>query len=331
MEPNCVVSIDSIPIFDGTTSVNDYFNLIDETALLAGWTVAQKTSIARLKLRGPAKEFLESDEAIKTANWEALKEYFYSQFKPVTIPGQALQNFLKCVQTPYQSAREYLVRLKILGARMAKLSDNAAERAFQQAKLQQDILQQFIFNLRMPVRQRVLSKNPQTLREALEVAEMEELIELTTKNLKIQEVSVQSCHNCKEVGHFKAKCPKIRCFKCEKLGHVSSSCKEGRVYPSQWNSGKWSPESRNREPSRNWRHQNKNWKPSNQNRNWGSTNQNVGNTGQNRNVNFRSPNRNFNRGTPEQPQGSRWSPRDNRRSLNDEATPSGSRGPVARN
>ena len=46
---NIVLGIDSISVYDGTSSVEEFLGSIDETALIADWTEQQKVAIARLK------------------------------------------------------------------------------------------------------------------------------------------------------------------------------------------------------------------------------------------------------------------------------------------
>ncbi len=138
---------------DGSKSPREFIDQVNGVAKLAQWTEEQKLTILKLRLRDSARRFVDSDPALENANWEALTEALIKQFRQPKFPGQSMQQFLHCQQLYNESAREYLVRLKIIAHSTVEWSVQADKRNVQEEKLNEDILQQFMFNLRMPVRQ----------------------------------------------------------------------------------------------------------------------------------------------------------------------------------
>jgi len=65
----------------------------------------------------------------------------------------------------------------VLANKTLELTGDAPDDAAVRRKLEKDIATQFVLGLVHPLKQRVLSKNPSNLTEALEYAEQEESIE----------------------------------------------------------------------------------------------------------------------------------------------------------
>lgn len=247
---NLVIGIDSLPTYDGTTGINEFLSVIEETSVLANWTSQQMVAIARLKLRHRAKQFIDSEPALLTTqSWTTLKESLKKQFTRQHVKGSAMKNFMECRQKSGESCRQFLTRLKLLGNRTITLTGDPANDDPIQRKLEQDITTQFILGLMMPIKQRVLSGNPQTLDEALSVAEREESIENLIHPSSSREcrgvnwtpagkqngyssnnaskAKVFKCDKCKKMGHTEKFCrsaTQIVCFYCNKPGHFKSSC-----------------------------------------------------------------------------------------------------------
>ncbi len=233
--PALFTGIESVATFDGSKSPKEFIEQVNGVAKLANWTEEQKITIVKLRLRGNAKRFVDSDPTLETASWEALAQALQRQFRHLKFPGQALQQFLHCQQLHGESAREYLVRLKLIANQTVDWSNDAAKKKFQEDKLNEDILQQFMFNLRMPVKQRVLSTSPTTLSAALDCAEKEELIERVTRGTtKIQALDAEPkrCSKCQKEGHYSSDCRNNRaqgsCFICGQLGHYAENCPRKR-------------------------------------------------------------------------------------------------------
>lgn len=142
---------------------------IDETALIADWTEQQK---ARLKLKQKAKQFIDSEPDLKrTTSWTTLKDALKQQFTLPYVRGAAKKNFVECRQRVSEPSRQFLTSLKILGNKTITLTGVKNTDQPILDKLEQDITTQFILGLLMPIKQRVLSRNPATLAKALELAE----------------------------------------------------------------------------------------------------------------------------------------------------------------
>ena len=195
---NIVLGIDSISIYDGTSSVEEFLVSIDETALIADWSEQQKVAIARLKLKQKAKQFIDSEPNLKTTTcWNTLKDALKQQFTLPCVRGSAMKNFIECRQRLGEPCRQFLTRLKLLANKTVTLSGIAATDQPIVDKLEQDITTQFTLGLLMPIKQRVLSRNPTSLAKALELAEREESVEnlLRPSNRECRNVNVSSPQN----------------------------------------------------------------------------------------------------------------------------------------
>jgi len=261
MSTNVVIGLDSLPTYDGTTGIEEFLSVVEETGVLARWTDQQLVSIARLKLRNRAKQFIDSEPALRTTNdWNHLKTHLKKQFTRQYVKGAAMKNFIECRQRSGESCRQYLTRLKLLGNRTITITGNSANDDPIRSKLEQDITTQFTLGLLMPIKQRVLSGNPQTLDEALKIAEREESIEnlihptstkecrlvkndnYPGKNIQNTYVSkppnlatgknIIKCFKCNKTGHTANFCRMAKpftCFKCNKAGHFIKDCPENRT------------------------------------------------------------------------------------------------------
>jgi hypothetical protein len=250
-----LIGIDSVPTYDGTSSIEEFLNIVEETGTLAEWTDKQLLAIVRLKLRYKAKQYLDSEPSLKaTTTWKTLKDSLKKQFSRQYIKGAAMKSFMECRQRTGETCRQFLTRLKLLANRTVTYTGDPASDNPLKNKLEQDITTQFTLGLMMPIKQRVLSSNPEDLDEALEYAEREESIERLLHPNSNREVRVvqstsnanahkyqrkgnytrqiRRCTKCNKVGHIAESCrsqaatlrPQITCFTCNRQGHYSSNC-----------------------------------------------------------------------------------------------------------
>jgi len=249
---NVLIGIDGIPIYEGHDSIEEFICILEETAILANWTEQQKLSVARLKLRGKAKLILDAEPTLKsTTKWKDLKDALYNQFTKQLVTGTAIKQFIECKQRVGESCRQFLTRLKVLGNKTIKVKGEPFYDQAISTKLEQDITSQFMMGLSMPIKQRVLSGNPSSLDQALELAEREETIEnflhpstsrecRVVNNNKNQERDKQlTCFTCKKVGHTSQFCSQRKgfngnCFQCGKAGHWRNECRQ-KQNTQTWN------------------------------------------------------------------------------------------------
>ena len=255
--PNLSIGLDAIPTYDGTTSIGEFLNIIEDTSTIVNWTEQQKISVTRLKLRFKAKQYIEAEPTLKiTTSWDELSTSLRKQFSAHYVAGTAMKQFVECRQRSGETCRQFLTRLKILGHQTFTSTGDAIKDAIIKGNLQSDISTQFSLGLLMPIKQRVLSGNPKTLEDALEIAEREESIEnyLRAKDCRAINHHAEKgtrwkkspssnklvCYQCRQPGHFKATCPqnntdnqykerqdrsRIICFKCNKKGHYARNCR----------------------------------------------------------------------------------------------------------
>lgn len=244
---NVVIGLDSVPTYDGLSNVDEFIGIIEETATLANWTEAQKVAITRLKLREDAKQFVKSEEDLKTTpSWDALSRALKKQFQRTEINGESRRKFLECKQRTVETSRQFLTRLKSLGNHTMSYTGIKDVDAVLKHRFEEDLITQFMMGLLMPIKARILSKAPNTLNSALELAEREEAIESLIKpstphreyirGMQSSEPErnksndVIRCYKCQQAGHFARDCRdqkprEFKCFKCNKVGHFANDCR----------------------------------------------------------------------------------------------------------
>ena len=241
---NVVIGLDAIPTYDGIGSIDEYLAIVEETSLLANWTELQKVAITRLKLRGQAKQFIVAETTLQTTpSWDALARALKKQFRRPEINGEARKQYMECKQRVGETCRQFLTRLKVHANKTFSLTGEKNIDQELQRRFEEDLTTQFIMGLQMPLKAKVLSKNPENLDAALVVAEREEAIESLIKpfgshrecrgidrsRTNTEPSKRLKCYNCQGEGHFARECrqtkPQFRCFKYNQAGHFANSCK----------------------------------------------------------------------------------------------------------
>ena len=183
-------AIELVSLFDGITKVNDFIDNLESVAKLMNLNQPQCKALAILKLRGKAKEFLDTHLRIKTeGTWDDLKTGLKKRFEKQKLPGQVEHEFQNCKQRVGESIRDFSERVRKLGLLTVTYTDDPQHNIFTTNALTRDFLRIFKTGLLGVVRQRVMSKNPKEFEEAIEIAEQEEIIETFTKNVVVDEVN----------------------------------------------------------------------------------------------------------------------------------------------
>ena len=124
---NVVTGIQAISTYNGEGSIIEYLAIVEEAALLANWTEVQKVAITRLKQRGQAKQFIESETALQTTpSWDALSRALKKPFQKPEINGEAKRRYMDCRQHVGETCRQFLTRLKVFGNRTITLTGEKA-------------------------------------------------------------------------------------------------------------------------------------------------------------------------------------------------------------
>lgn len=194
-------------------------------------------AIARLKLRGRAKQCIEAEPDLKTTtSWNTLKGELKRHFTITTIKGTAMRDFIECKQRVGEPCRQYLMRLKVLGNKTISLTGDEVTDRVLKNKLEQDLITQFLLGLLMPIKQRVLSRNPGSIAEAIEIEIVDETerrvrtpnrpFKQGNKDYRDNRYGGLNCWTCGRAGHIQRFCrnTSVTCYACNKLGLVATSC-----------------------------------------------------------------------------------------------------------
>ena len=173
----CAV-INLIPNFNGSNDVEDFVDRVDLVGKLINLNSNQCKWLSLLKLEGKAKSFVKSHEDLRNnSSWEILKQELVKRFKDHKLPGEAEAEFQNCTQNVGETVIEFAERLRRIGKLTVSFKDNELENKFLRQHLENNMLRIFVLGLSKDIKQRVLSKGPKSFKEALQVAEHEELVE----------------------------------------------------------------------------------------------------------------------------------------------------------
>ncbi|KMQ89703.1 hypothetical protein RF55_10637 [Lasius niger] len=178
-----IALVSIVPELQGD-NCKEYFECIQNTANLAGWTEAQCVAITIIKLVGGAKLFYESEIQGKgTLSFAELKSLFYSHFLEKCSLSEALHDFNSCRQIQGERVRDYATRLR--GLSNKALSARGGEE-LPKDFVTQVMLSQFMSGLDGRMRAQLIVSNPKTYQEAVELAKrVEESLAILVNSDKV--------------------------------------------------------------------------------------------------------------------------------------------------
>ncbi|KAH6946437.1 hypothetical protein HPB50_013541 [Hyalomma asiaticum] len=240
--------IDMVPAFTGDATGIDiqvFFKILEEAGRLGGWQDSHWICIARCKMTGSAHAFAWQDVDVACArSYQDFKALALRRFD--TEPARAkLERFINAKQNPGEEVRAFADRVRILGTATLEIvrGEDPAKTQLRREILAEQLLARFLAGLRDPVRRFVLSHDPQTFEEAVEVAVREEQIErswqlhvesahyasekreLENRLVRLEgliESSLGLSEHEREVeGQRRSMQPPLTCYNCGHLGHIA--------------------------------------------------------------------------------------------------------------
>jgi Zinc knuckle len=133
---------------NGTTTIQEFLNSLQTASDLGQWSDPQKVCVLKARLVGPALRFFEADPEVNTAAWPDVKTKFLEWFGEATPSADPLHSFYQLCQKQNESAKNFIVRLKIAGKAAAPASLPEATRVARQAVVADSLLSVFVNNLR---------------------------------------------------------------------------------------------------------------------------------------------------------------------------------------
>ncbi|KAH6943402.1 hypothetical protein HPB50_021123 [Hyalomma asiaticum] len=165
---------------DGTGSTIEHFlRILEQVGRLGGWRDTELIGIGRCKMAGAAFDFAWRDENVAAA-------VTYSEFKTLALKrfdtepiSSKVEKFCNAKQNAGEEVRSFAERLRILGKATLGIvgGEDPAKTQLRREILEEELLSRFTAGLRDPVRRFVLSHEPRTFKEAVEVAAREEQID----------------------------------------------------------------------------------------------------------------------------------------------------------
>ncbi|KAH6947684.1 hypothetical protein HPB50_020725 [Hyalomma asiaticum] len=244
--------INTVPSFTGDgmgSAIEDFLRILEQVGRLGGWRDTELIGIGRCKMAGAAFEFAWRDENVAAA-------VTYSEFKTLALKrfdtepmSSKIEKFWNAKQNAGEEVRSFGERLRILGTATLGIvsGEDPAKTQLRREILEEELLSRFTAGLRDPVRRFVLSHEPRTFEEAVEIAAREEQIdklcarsihhgsdsaeerELQNRLDRLEKLIERSL-GLPEYGQDteeRQRCstaPPPRCYDCDRFGHVAREC-----------------------------------------------------------------------------------------------------------
>lgn len=246
-------ALDNIDKYDGHENVKEFLSVIDNTGRLYNWTDSQKVDVCRIKLRGNARIYLESEVQLQsTQDWNLFKKQLTEKFTIKKTPAQCLREFYNCSQRRNEKVVDYLARLKIAGSKTMDLPTGETDRAAVQKQYDAHLLVRFMDGLIEPIRSIVALARPSKLSTALEVAQDAECNQTWTQrqghplmmavfNREEDEVRRFPLRNerrpteCAQT-NSRSRRSTITCYNCNGQGHIARVCPSAKSRQQHLNS-----------------------------------------------------------------------------------------------
>lgn len=256
-----------VPSFTGDAAgpnIRDFLQILEQVGRMGGWQDSQLIGIARCKMLGAAHDFAWRDDNVAAAaTFPEFRALALERFDTEPLSSK-VERFRNARQTAGEEARSFANRVRLLGsATLAGSSgEDSAKAQLRREILAEQMLSQFLTGLRDPVRRFVLSRDPSTFDEAIDVAAKEELNEKLSRNHalpvrhieenadvlemrnrldrleKLLEESLKLRDPAREDGRGGATRPPYpgRCYNCGGFGHYWRNCNRYRRQ-RPWNAG----------------------------------------------------------------------------------------------
>lgn len=174
----------------GRPSVEVFLRSVERAAVLGNWTVPQKLGLAKLKLRGGAAEYLESDPALENAdNWDTFRALLLVRYQEITTLANATNQMATCMQKNSESVQDYATRLRLLGLKTLRVVADEEENRIRRDMLDEQLNAQFQRGLRDSIRRFVQSREPENFTDAVRQATREEQCESSLRPRRVLAVS----------------------------------------------------------------------------------------------------------------------------------------------
>lgn len=170
--------IQSIEPFRGTTdeaTLDSFLSAISHAAKINGWNRSQKFDAAYLKLKGEALRIVQVSKCI---NWEQLRTVLKARYGSKELRAVTRRKAAACAQRPNEDVTSYAERLKSLFVKLQPEGFDPQADKLVRKLVNESVCDRYIEGLKPSIRRAVLSKAPTSFEEAIEVAVLEEQIDM---------------------------------------------------------------------------------------------------------------------------------------------------------
>lgn len=170
--------IQSIEPFRGATdeaTLDSFLSAVGHAAKINGWNRSQKFDAAYLKLKGEALRIVQMS---KCATWDQLRTALRARYGSKELRAVTRRKAAACAQRPNEDVTSYAERLKSLFVKLQPAGFDPQADKLVRKLVNESICDRYIEGLKPSIRRAVLSKAPVSFEEAIEVAILEEQIDM---------------------------------------------------------------------------------------------------------------------------------------------------------
>lgn len=192
---NATSLIQKITPFTGkkcSIDIKTFIERIELISKISKWNKSDTIAITKLSLEGDALKFLINNIAADTTDWDVLKTELINYFAPPRDSRELENELNSCRQYKNESVEEYVERLKPYEKNLIPKCETDAELKVYKLINDSKLLDQLIDGILPELKRPVLSANPKSFKEAVEVAILAQKIE---KRLTITDESIFAVKN----------------------------------------------------------------------------------------------------------------------------------------